>query len=101
LVRFGHGRTICGCGFRLSAFDLLASYFLADPWSRAIQMLAGWLIFSRLAHELAARIMEIARKHGFPAAIAMLDAFRYGKINQPFDALRYGKIDLPLPGAVA
>ncbi len=43
----------------------------------------GCLIFPRLAREWVARLNEIERKHGFSAAIEMLDAFRYGKINKP------------------
>jgi hypothetical protein len=43
----------------------------------------GLVDFSRLAHQWAARLNEIERKHGFSAAIEMLDAFRYGKINKP------------------
>jgi len=43
----------------------------------------GLVDFARLAHEWAARLNEIERKHGFSAAIEMLDAFRYGKINKP------------------
>jgi hypothetical protein len=39
--------------------------------------------FSGLAREWSARIKEIKLKHGCSDRIEMLDAFRYGKIDQP------------------
>jgi len=42
----------------------------------------GPVDFSRLAHEWVARLNEIGQKHEFSSTIEMLDAFRYGKINQ-------------------
>jgi hypothetical protein len=53
----------------------------------------GLVDFSRLAREFAARFNKIRQKHGFYASIETLDAFRYGKINQPYHAFRYGKIN--------
>jgi len=47
-------------------------------WNRC-----GLVDFSRLAREFAARLNKIGQKHGFFASIETLDAFRYGKINQP------------------
>ncbi len=44
----------------------------------------GLVDFSGLARDLSARLNRIVQKHGFSASIEMLDAFRYGKINQPF-----------------
>jgi hypothetical protein len=39
--------------------------------------------FSRFAHEMAAHLNEIVQKHDIFSSIEMLDAFRYGKTNQP------------------
>jgi len=38
--------------------------------------------FSRLAREIVARFKKIVQQHGIFPLIEMLDAFRYGKINQ-------------------
>jgi hypothetical protein len=43
----------------------------------------GLLIFFRLERKIAARINEIGQKQGVFQSIETLDAFRYGKINQP------------------
>jgi hypothetical protein len=56
---------------------------IAEP-----QTARGWLIFPGLAHEVVARFKEIWQKHGVFKSIEMLDAFRYGKINQLVDFSR-------------
>jgi hypothetical protein len=43
----------------------------------------GLVDFSRLTREVAGRLKTIVQKHNVSASIEMLDAFRYGKINQP------------------
>ncbi len=42
----------------------------------------GLVDFSRLTHELAARLKKVVREHGISESIETLDAFRYGKINK-------------------
>jgi hypothetical protein len=44
---------------------------------------SGFVDFSRLARQFAARFKRIARKHGVFPSIETLDAFRYGKTNKP------------------
>jgi hypothetical protein len=54
----------------------------------ATEKSTSWLIFPGLAHEVVARFKEIWQKHGVFKSIEMLDAFRYGKINQLVDFSR-------------
>jgi hypothetical protein len=54
----------------------------------ATEKSTSWLIFPGLAHEVVVRFKEIWQKHGVFKSIEMLDAFRYGKINQLVDFSR-------------
>jgi hypothetical protein len=61
----------------------LASFEISSPATVTSETPKGLVDFSRLAREIVARFNKIGQKHGIFQSIEMLDAFRYGKINQP------------------